>query len=587
MPRFGTLANLASAFDLNRHSNFATFASFLFAAVPPPFPMDDAFKLSQIIPVDDLRLSNQVPSDRHRLRRILQEVREKEDALEALVHKAPTRRAEYASYAESILDVLAPGRIVPADVWSLVFGHIPDSRWTLSWVCRGWREIAFATPELWSDIPELGAPVKSSTNFLSRLQLHVKCSKARPLTITKLRLPLETKFCPDDMEEFFTIFHAMIPRIESICLSIGMLSATTWSFLIVAPQNYSKLQNVDIYTSANAVMAGNLSALPEVKIFQSSPKLSSLRCFLTHGAAMPPMTTFLRIPWTTVTFLSLAWLTRQDVYHVLENAPLLRSLSIFTDHRYLEDNQGHVAQKKIKHLRLRYLCWKSDAPLNLDLFSIFDLPNVQQITIHTYNRFWARAVQTSTTPNTPLICKPFSYLSRLFIGPQWQNNYTGQRLVALLRLTPALNSLWLSWVDGMEDMFGALSTPATERRWLLPDLCHLRIANVPKAVLMSTGRAGWHCALRTLGKERGFVGNTRPKNFGPRIRIVLSGAEKCKTVDMKKVRSGIICCLNELLEVRSVGEEGMPETTFEAIRKLVEQINAPSSGDEVVRFPLA
>ena len=546
--------------------------------------MDDAFKLSQIIPVDDLRLSNQVPSDRHKLRRLLQEVREKEDALETLVHEAMTRRAEYASYAESILDVLAPGRIIPADVWSIVFGFIPDSRWQLSWVCRGWREIALATPALWSDIPDLGLPVQSPANFLSKLRLHVKCSKGRPLKISKLHLPLKTKFCPDDLEEFFTIFHAMIPRIQHICLELGTISANIFSFLVVAPQHFPQLQVVEISTAANARTQGNLSALPEMKIFQSSPKLSSVRCFLTPAGAIPPMTTFLRIPWATVTALNLAWLTRQDVYHVLEHAPSLKTFRIWSGAKYLEDSQGPVTQKRIQHSQLQVFSWVSSAALNLDLFPLLDFPKIQEIFIHTYKAFWNRAVQTSTTSITPLIRQPFPHLTWLFIGPQWQNSYKGQRLVTLLQLTPGLISLWLSWVDGMEAVFDALSMPEAEGQWLLPSLRHLRIANVPTETLMSTESVGWHCALRKFGKQRGLVGQSS-NDSDSSVQIVLSGTEKYKTREMKKVRSGILRCLNGSPVAPSPEVEDAPEEPLEAICKLIDQINAPCRGeDEVVRF---
>ena len=94
--------------------------------------MEDAFKLSRIIPVDRLRLHNQLPPERDVLRALLQEVREKQATVEDLYQELGTRRVEYESYADALAEVLAPCRMVPADVWSMVFDHVLiECRWGL------------------------------------------------------------------------------------------------------------------------------------------------------------------------------------------------------------------------------------------------------------------------------------------------------------------------------------------------------------------------------------------------------------------------------------------------------------------------
>jgi len=417
-----------------------------------------AFKLSRRIPVDRLRLHNQLPPERDALLGLLKEARQKQKALDIELRKISAHREDLDSYIDALAEVLAPCRMVPAEVWSTAFGYIPENCWAISWVCRGWRQIALSMPMLWTEVPKLGFSTPHPAKFLSRMRSAIQRAGNKPLTISKLRLPLKLGFRASDLERFFTNFHDIIPRIGDLSLEVDVEHLdTAFSFLAEAPQKFDELRSVKIYTRRLSRPWDPIPAPPNVEFFTFSPKLTSLDLSL-ESAGYPPLTKWFRIPWANFLTLSLMWITPGDLYHILKHAPRQEVFNIFSAKTATPQNGDQRLQQPIQHSKLRKLSWVSFSTVYLDVAPLLYLPKIEEIFLHL--KRWRELVGAEAVP-TFSPAPQFPHLTRLFIGPHWYDNYDGEGLVNLLRVMLALEILWLSWTSDIDVVFDALSAPNT------------------------------------------------------------------------------------------------------------------------------
>ena len=89
--------------------------------------MEDALQRLEFAPIDHILLDNHLPPERDALLRLLPTIGRKEEALKELTDVAAALRAECAAYVKDLSTALAPCRIVPADIWSLIFCLVPES----------------------------------------------------------------------------------------------------------------------------------------------------------------------------------------------------------------------------------------------------------------------------------------------------------------------------------------------------------------------------------------------------------------------------------------------------------------------------
>ena len=520
------------------------------------------YTLPQVAPIEDLLQNNHPPgpAERARLRELLQELRQKEAALETLFNEVSTRRAECASYTEGVLKALAPCRTVPQDVWALVFAFVPEQCWEVSWVCREWRNVALSMPSLWTNLPKIGFPTASPTAFLSRLRLHAERSGTRPLIVSKMRLPLALGFRIDDLEDFLTIFYAMVPRIGRITVEAPTgWTPTDLTFLSMVPQRFEQLSAVTFVLQQEIQPRTSFGT---VSMFQSCPNLSKMVFDLCSTKTQ--VTNWFQIPWSNFKTLDVGWMSVQDFYKILNDAPHLLRLTAWTD--FSADNMP--PHQSIKHDLLQHLLWTSKDPtVSLDL-SLIDIPKARMLFLHSFrSQQWVTPLPapSAAIANSSRI---FPHLTRLFIGSI--HNGDPHALVDFLRCAPALGDLWVAWFDQIEVVFEALSTPtSTEGSFLVPSLSHLRVFGVPRNILATATPLTWRTSVSQFALQRGS------KSDKARLDLVLSVRGRCDPDVVGKLRSRALPSLNRLAaDQSSAGDPG--DDSCKQIQRLVAQISASS-----------
>ena len=545
----------------------------------------DALKPPETVSIDHLLANNDPPHDRRKLQRILQEIKEKEAALDALSNELSTRRAEYASYGEVLPNVLAPCRMVPADIWSTVFGFIPDCCWEISWVCQGWRNIALSMPSLWTEIPEIGGTKRSPEAFLSQLRARCIRSGSHPLTITDLRLPLALGLEPDDLEEFVTLFNAMVPRVESMNVHVGGEQWTTaaFSFLTMFTQHFDQLANVHLYMHDDRHPD---VVFEETKLFQLSPKLRYMALDIRTERSVS-LTTWLSIPWVNLVNLEIGWVSLQDFYFVMESSPTLERLLAFVDDDALGADQGQppTIRDPIRHSYLRELVWGFANEFDyLDVLSIVDLPKIESVVLETTAGDWDYQSFLESPEAFPT--RPFLHLTHLYVGPNQARYYDSRLMVGFLKLTPLIQRLWIVWDKHMELLFDELSTTGEGGSFLLPSLTLLHITKTPAFFLKESQRGEWHVAISCLAKKRSSFHDDGDDDSGARrsFLIALSSERREWSEELRiDTRGGVHICLNQTVEQIDEGLE-LQDDYFSLLRNLIEEIQtSPSSAvDDLV-----
>ena len=569
----------------------------------------------EFVPIDGyLSSSRHLPPspERTQLEKQLQQATEARAQLLAIIADLTCKEAWIASYIEGLSRVLVPYRKLPSDLWTMIFDHVPESRWEISWVCRGWREVALSSSSLWTILPKIGYPTSSPTNFFESLRVQCARAGSRPLTISKLRLPPAFGFQHTDFIRFLMLFRDLVPRIGQINVSVDPLwEGKDLGLLTVVPQAraFTLLKNVAFTFSPpnNFVNGGSQPPAEGVVIFDSSPGLSEMSLFLPRRENWQSVVTWLRIPWTNFKFLELGWILPSDVYHILRNAPRLETLlaSVCTAPRHDVPPSPYPAEP-IGHHQLQSLALVSDQISEIDL-SLFHLPKARQVFVDSDTLGTDGLPQLARTPfaahsNAPIFS--YHHLTHLFFGPTWKRD--GPYLVELLKLTPSLVQLSVSWLDEMDALFAALSAiPDSESvgagSYFLPSLVSLRTHDTPLAILSSATLAPWHTEIGRLAIRRG----TQTKKPGAAnvtpVTITLSGPRKQFGLGSAQTHGkGAVILLNQaiaLLGGRHSPSQSPIETESAAIKSisqplrvlrefLVEFANHSASGttDDLVSF---
>jgi len=348
----------------------------------------DALKPPETVPINHLLANNDLPDDRCKLQRLFRELEEKQAALDALFNELSTRRAEYVSYSEGLYQVLAPCRMAPDDIWSMIFGFIPECCWEISWVCRRWRDVALSMPSLWTEIPKIGDGKQSPEGILSQIRARFSRSGTLPLTITALHLPLGIGLKTDDLEEFVTLFSEMVPRVESLDIYLAdKWTSSAFSFLTMIPQHFDQLTRV--YLHMRKHRQHNVGAIfKDTKLFQFSPKLMDMTISLPMTTAI---TSWLCVPWDNLVNLDIEWVGLQDFYFVLKSSPTLERLLALVSDKTLGIDQGQppVHRQPIRHLHLRELgVIFSKAFDYLDALSLVDVPKIETMVFESRPGDW-------------------------------------------------------------------------------------------------------------------------------------------------------------------------------------------------------
>jgi len=550
----------------------------------------DALKPPETVPIDHLLSNNDAPRDRRQFQRLLQELEEKQAALDALFNELSTRRAEYMSYAEGLSQVLAPCRMVPDDIWSMVFRFIPECCWEISWVCQRWRDVALSMPSLWAEIPEIGHVKQAPEGFISQFRTRSLRSGTQPLTVTTLRLPLALGLTPDDLEEFVTLFDEMVPRVRLMEVFVKGLQWTeaAFSFLTMISQRFDQLITANIHMYSDRPD----STFQETKLFQFSPKLTHLTLDIRPRSSATPITSWLTVPWANLVDLDIGWVCLQDLYVALGSSPNLERLMAYVDDHALGEVQDpSVLRQSIRHTRLRELVCAFPNGLDyLDTLSIVDLPKIKSMVFSTFDgEQWdynSLGVSPEAFPTTP-----FAHLTHLYLGQSQARYYNSRIMADFLKLTPLIERLWLVWHDDMEQLFDRMSAMDEEGDFMLPSLKLLHITEIPADFFEETGCAEWHLAINRLARRRFFVDDI---SAGRGLPIALSSDRVQWTDDLElEARRGLQTCLNQAAgqfnekpRVSSEDVNGVdPEDNYFArLRTLTEEIRSQSTAiDDLVR----
>ena len=491
------------------------------------------------IPIDDYLSSHRhlPPStERTKLENQYQEAIQARAQLRRIIDDLTAKEASTASYVEELSRVLVPYRKLPSDLWTMIFDHIPESRWEISWVCRGWRDTALSNSSLWTTLPKIGFPTSSPTNFFESLRIHCTRAKSRPLTISKLRLPPAFGFQHRDFLRFLIFFRELIPRIERINVVVDPLwESKDLGLLTIVPHTnaFSSLKSVDFNFSPSTDLddTGVQPPAQGMVIFDSSPSLSEMSLSLPRREHWQSVSTWLRLPWTHFKFLQLGWVLPSDVYQILRNAPSLEKLlaCVHTSPR-ADIPQSSRPTEPIEHCHLQSLALLSDQISEINL-ALFDLPNAREVYIDSHTT-QSDGLQDSAPLAAHSISPTlsFQHLMHFFFGPSWKCD--GPYLVELLKSIPSLVQFSVSWLDNIAPLFKALSgTPSLEsdspngEEFFLRSLVSLHICNVPKDVLDSSTIESWQTEIGKLATRRA-AGTAAKKSGVSPITITLSAPRK-------------------------------------------------------------
>lgn len=302
---------------------------------PSPFAAYLGMPLSQLpsVPTDTIARVKEFISE------VKNEIQDMENAIQAL--KAQHDNGQYFLTVHEGL--LCRALDLPTELLEQIFLLCLDKNgcyplfgrrgpWSLSAVCRRWRQVAIGLPKLWSG-PSFTLRYDVDFESPGRMALMANRSQGEPLT-------LDVDFNTDDACASFDDLKDLFPRVENLRLrGLPAMFESVWNCGI-DPLEVSNLQSLSVTatltakdverTSSDVVLDWDVILAPFEHAVLRDLKLLT-EC--DEGYAFPhvrfgPM---LRIDLAEVTTLSLNTSHVYDMLVLLPLCPFVTSLSIFSD----------------------------------------------------------------------------------------------------------------------------------------------------------------------------------------------------------------------------------------------------------------
>ncbi|KAJ7623535.1 hypothetical protein FB45DRAFT_108475 [Roridomyces roridus] len=345
-------------------------------------------------------------------------------------------------------------------------------------VCALWRTIAIATPQLWA---RLAISVGENNNLRPSRPLiatWVTRSASQPLSLV-VHSSDQCASAAETVDEVLQIFLPHIRRWRSITFILPCHPVPR--SLALVPDGDFLLQIAKFEFWVTTAQRPQISGL--AKLLKSSPQLHTLY----WGNDLE----WLDIDWTRLTVLDLVpvWRPMYQVTQIMQNAPKLRSLSVYINHAGSAD----VGRIVLPDLAILWI-W-SEVDMN-PLFRRLSVPALANINVF--------ADFAPFIPQVEVVHCLARCRSKLDVAIFQSLHIPEPDLIALLRTQPALRLLELRALTG-NGMTGQLLTLLTLRE-ASPDqnLCpDLRIIRLLQSSFSSTdGLLADMVASRRMGVEK-------------------------------------------------------------------------------------
>ncbi|KAJ7249253.1 hypothetical protein B0H12DRAFT_703407 [Mycena haematopus] len=383
---------------------------------------------------------------------------------------------------------------LPVEILSEIFLHCGKKQdgcrpRLVATVCRKWRNIALATPNLWSDVRLAQEEIKVEA-LHSLLDLQLQRSGQVPLSIV---------FCePRDTTSTLRLLLAVSHRWQSLDLSI--FTDSQQELIQTSTNHFPVLEKLTIRIVPSLELGNLFRPLPLLRELE----LSWLNCPI-------PST----LPWSRLTKVTLRDASVVVALDVLHSAPNITEL--WLHYCYSDDGDCRTITSAIRSLKISHC----RTGFCRDFLGHLTLPHLQELVLD---------------------CPDSGAVTSLFTGASFSITYlnlTGvelseRELIGILRLTDTVDHLDINWPSDVhsDTLMEALTiVPGTRRPRLLPKLRVLRITgglschtDVLVAMLESR-RPGLqlvelYYAGRTFFFDRAFDGL---RKAGMEITVLLDG----------------------------------------------------------------
>ncbi|KAJ6561932.1 hypothetical protein B0H19DRAFT_1375213 [Mycena capillaripes] len=329
---------------------------------------------------------------------------------------------------------------LPTEIISEIFVHCSTKHdgckpRLVATVCTRWREVALATSKLWSNIHVHQEEIKSES-LLSLLALQLQRSGQVPLSVVFYDRRLSV------LELLLTASH----RWESLDLDI--LNPTLRECLRASPNPFPILKKLRIQITSPFVL-GNLSR---------APLLEELT-LIGVNSSVPS-----KLLWPRLTKCTIFYDAPKVVLAVLRSASTMEELCLYNCCYAMDQDPDLTMDAVTSAIRsLKISCCSTS--FNQDFLGHLTTPNLEELILDDF---------TGNTYLTSLLAGssgPITHLSLCDV------RVSERELIALLRLTDALDHLEISWPYDVHSnvLMEALTILPGNRRRILPRLRMLNI----------------------------------------------------------------------------------------------------------------
>ncbi|KAJ6482694.1 hypothetical protein C8R45DRAFT_1075783 [Mycena sanguinolenta] len=296
-------------------------------------------------------------------------------------------------YTEEYSSLLAPIRRLSVEILQLILAepNIHDTKWIgpnrvtiyrpdlIGAVSYRWREVALATPILWSSFQV--SLRRSRCSDLQWIRTRLELSKNTPLTISFSAAHM----FPEDGSTELELHTQAVREIAAEFL----LEAERWAHLalpfesdfmdLLSPAQ-GRLHWLEVLGFGKAVSMGQKT----IKIFQNAPKLRSLSLSEAASIEHLPDDAF---PWKQLTQLSTPFDSKPSVETILERSPQLQALILYADDAADLDTPNLGFPRRNSKLRTVVLNGEQSEQIScLDILASMDTPVLKEIYL---SRCWA------------------------------------------------------------------------------------------------------------------------------------------------------------------------------------------------------
>lgn len=290
---------------------------------------------------------------------------------------------------------VSPVNQLPPEILASIFLLVPSRGielaarsphpWGLALVCNRWKDVAFSTPQLWSNITVELDPVRVSKinvrgdALVAAWKLCIQRSGDYPLTITLSASSDEAMaFVPTLLEPLVDYTE----RWDNITFDFPI--DILLPFIPNPDLQYLRLRRL-LFRGSDYGPTGEL--LPSIRLFQNAPLLSELRF---HEFLYSPLE--LDFPWSQITKITVYMNPGLGIHHLLyglRSMPNLSSLN-FWQFADLSSPYNPTTQKDevVRLPYLRKLCWQTHLSNGIAFFDSICAPQLTEMEFNCMDEDW-------------------------------------------------------------------------------------------------------------------------------------------------------------------------------------------------------